>query len=354
MLASKRPSARERSPSTLGITVRKNGKLTPMTPPLNVPPPRSREIRALSRLRLSRRMPGPVHFALAGGGAHGCVQWGLLQALSETDITPDALIGTSAGALTGAIFAEDPVAAVHRLAYVWSQLDMQSMVGDNWLGIVRSATRRRSALAENAAMTSALRTILRARTFDDLDVPFAAVTTDLATGLAVAHDSGELIPALLASSAIPGMLPPVTINGRRYVDGLASANLPASLAVQRGAGCVVVLDTGSRAPTELSISATKVVGRVDAILGSAQRRAQLSAAARHVPVILLPTPTHLGGALDFRGTIETAAESYEMARGFLEDLAARNPRQHLKAGLYARPTSMVADPDILSVLKPVR
>ncbi len=82
---------------------------------------------------------------------------------------------------------------------------------------------------------------------------------EIATGKATALDSGDLIPALLASSAIPGILPPVTIGGRQYIDGLASANLPARLAVERGAGSIVVLDTGSRKQGPVSKSPTKVV-----------------------------------------------------------------------------------------------
>ena len=323
------------------------------SPGLHVPPPRPAAIRKSgSLLPIAHRLPGPIHYALAGGGAHGCVQWGLLQALAETDLKPDALIGTSAGALTGAIVAEDPIAGVSRLSYVWSQLDLQVIIGDGWLSIVRSATRGRRALADSTAEREALETILRARKFEDLDLPFAAVTTDLATGLAVAHDSGALIPALLASSAIPGVLPPVTINGRQYIDGLASANVPATLAVTRGAGTVVVLDTGSRAPSEIGTSAAKVVGRVTAILSATQRRAQLSAAARHVPVVLLPTPDDLGGSMDFRGTIRAAAASYELGRAFLQDLSA-TPAKRLEPGLYAWPDSMSADPDLADLLRAV-
>lgn len=322
---------------------------------LLVPPPRPTKVRRKGDLvRLASRLPSPVHFVLAGGGAHGCVQWGSLQALAETDIRPDALIGSSAGALTGAIVAEDPVAAVHRLAYVWSQLDLQALLGDGWLSIVRSATKGAAGLADSAAEAEAIESILVARSFDELDIPFAAVTTDLASGRPVAHDSGPLIPALLASSAIPGVLPPVEIDGRLQIDGLASANLPAQLAIRRGAGSIVVLDTGARSATELAVSAPRIVGRVNSILAAAQRRAQLSVSARHVPVIVLPSPQDLGGALDFRGTVAAAERSYELGRAFLQDLAnqLRGTRQ-LAHGLYARPGRLAEDPDIAAVLKPV-
>ncbi len=321
---------------------------------LPVPPPRPKRVRRRAGLLpLRHRLPGPVCYVLAGGGAHGSVQWGLLQALAETDVTPDSLIGTSAGALTGAIVAEDPIASVHRLAYVWSQLDLQTLLGDGVISLMRSATKGRQALADNSRERLALECILTARSFAELDLPFAAVTTDLAQGVAVAHDTGDLIAALLASSAIPGVFPPVTINGRKYIDGLVSANLPADLAVRRGAGTVVVLDTGSRTIADLSPAPTKVIPRLNLMLASAQRRAQLAAAARHVPVVVLPTPTNLGGALDFRGTVEAAGTSYGMARRFLADLV-RATRGSLKPGLYMRPDPETVDPEILAVLKVVR
>lgn len=321
---------------------------------LYVPPPRPVAIRRTAGpLAIAKLLTGPVTFALAGGGAHGAVQWGLFQSLSETDILADALIGTSAGALTGAIMAEDAIAGLSRLTYVWSQLDLQDIMGDDWLSIVRSATSGKTSLIENASEAEALESILAARSFAELDVPFAAVATDLATGHAVAHDEGALIPALLASSAIPGVLPPVSIEGRVYIDGLASANLPAKLAVHRGAGTVVVLGTGSRAvPVDVTTSAAKIASRVNAILSDAQRRAQLCIAGRHVPVLVLPTPNDLGRAMDFSGTIMAAAKAYELGRDYLADLAQQYGST-LEPGLYARPNEVAMDPETFELLKPV-
>ncbi len=176
---------------------------------------------------------------------------------------------------------------------------------------------------------------------------------EIATGKATALDSGDLIPALLASSAIPGILPPVTIGGRQYIDGLASANLPARLAVERGAGSIVVLDTGSRKQGPVSKSPTKVVSRVNSILNARQRDAQLAFASAHVPTIVLPTPQQLGAALDFRGTMAAASEAYELARQFLVDLEESVTTRYLSSGLYARQTPYRINPDLHQHLHPV-
>lgn len=302
---------------------------------MDVPGPRSpRERSAGDPIRLARLLPRPVTFVMAGGGSHGAVQWGALQALSQTDLVPDAIIGTSAGALTGSIVAEDLACGVHRIAYVWAQLGLASLAGDKWL--TRGITQVRSpGLLSNTAQQTALEGILRTARIEDLEVPFAAVATDLATGRPHVFDRGPLIPALLASSAIPGVLPPVEVQGRWYVDGLASANLPAIPAVARGAGSIVVLDTGARAVGEVGTTPAKVLGRVAAIMASSQRRRQLRQACLQVPVLLLPTPNDLGGSLEFGDTMHAGSASYQMARAFLADLALFR-RRRLRRGLYAR------------------
>lgn len=319
---------------------------------MDVPGPRTPEQRrAGDPIPIARLLPAPVYFVMAGGGAHGAVQWGALQALSQTDLVPDAIIGTSAGALTGAIMAEDLASGVNRIAYVWGQIGMSHLVGEKWLtrglGSVRSP-----GLVSHETEVETLKSILRTERIEDLEVEFAAVATDLATGRPHVVDSGPLIPALLASSAIPGVLPPVMIHDRLYIDGLASANLPAVPAVERGAGSIVVLDTGTREVGEVETSAAKVLARVAVIMAMSQRRRQLRDAAAEVPVLLLPTPADLGGTLEFGNTMRAGAAGYSMTRAFLSDLACEHRRQ-LGRGIYARPDDHGLTPDLEPMLKAV-
>lgn len=320
-------------------------------PQIHVPPARPEAVRALGEsLPLSPLLPRPVHYVMAGGGSRGSVQWGLLQALSETDVRPHAIIGTSAGALSGVVLAEDPLSGMNRLSYVWAQLDSRFVVGESWWGSLSKA--RHIALAENTAVRETLESVVAARDFADLALPFAAVATDLASGSPAVIDSGPLIPALLASSAIPGLLPPVEVQGRLLVDGLASANLPAIQAVQRGAGSVVVLDTGGRHPGETSMAARRVISRLAVALSASQRRDQLCDAAAEIPVVLLPTPGNLGSTLDFSDTMSAASDAYAMARDFLADLVQRHD-DLLPAGLYARSDTRGIDAAVREVLQAV-
>jgi NTE family protein len=303
-------------------------------PEIHIPPARSSKIQALgAQLELTHRLPKPIYYALSGGGSHGAIQWGSLQALAETDVEPDALIGTSAGALTGSVVAEDPGSGINRLAYVWAQLNVNFLLGENWLTRKLVANARRIALIDNSAEFQTFRRIYSARTFSELNLPFSAVATDLATGRATVFNEGDLLPALLASSAIPGILPPVEINGRLYCDGLASANLPALQAVEQGAKSIVVLDTGAPTLGEVDTSPTKIASRVAAILSKNQRTRQLTDAAQNVPVVVMPTPNELGGALNFTESMSAAAQAYEEGRRFLTELAL-SAEDALTPGLY--------------------
>ncbi len=324
---------------------------TVAAPELFAPAARPAAVRALGAvLPLADLLPRPVYYAMAGGGSHGAVQWGLLQALSETDLTPDALIGTSAGALSGVIYAEDPLSGLNRLAYIWGQLDAGHIMSENWW--TRLTNARQIALLDNRTEYETLQDLLTATTFADLALPFSTVATDVATGQTVVIDSGPLIPALLASSAIPGALPPVEIDGRLLFDGLASANLPALPAVRRGAGSVVVLDTGGRDPGEVNATARRVMSRLSAILATAQRRDQLRDAAAEVPVVLLPTPGGLAGNLDFRHTMQSAATAYESSRAFLARLITEFDGP-LAPGLYADPDHRGVGDALGDIIRPV-
>lgn len=306
-------------------------------------------------LPLQSLLTPPVFWVLAGGGAHGAVQLGTLQAVSETDWQPDRLLGSSAGALTGAVIAEDPVAAVNRLAYLWSDIDLTNMLAGGWTSLLSPANLTKASLIDNAGELASLEEVFDARDFADLHLPFAAVATDMVSGQPTVLESGELLPALLASSAIPGALPPVEINGRWYIDALASANLPASVAMRRGAGSIVVFDTGTSTQRPAGTGLTQLVPAVNSMLAAAQRLSSLTQAAGVIPVVYLPTPTGLAGTLSFKDSLGTARQAYLLARDFLIDLARQvPPAEPLPPGLYARPDALDASrPEVQRVLRPV-
>jgi NTE family protein len=167
-----------------------------------------------------RTLEKPVAFVLGGGGSLGAMQVGMLEALAEHAIVPDLVVGTSVGAINGAVLAADPQGAAHRLAHSWSRLDPSRVFPRSIIGPLRALRERHIQLVSESGLAKILSENLPSgATFDDLAVPLRVVTTDAATGEALVISSGPLVPALLASAAIPGIFPPVERDGRFLYDG---------------------------------------------------------------------------------------------------------------------------------------
>jgi NTE family protein len=188
-------------------------------------------------------MFGPARrtWVLGGGGARGAAQVGVLQAMFEADIeAPVAIVGTSVGALNGASIAAYPsLAGTMMLREVWMSRAALSVFQAHPLGLLVSGIRRDQLSA--FPQRNVRRLIERAQaltgvtTFEQLRVPLAVVATDLNAGKPAVFRSGELTPALLASTAIPGVFPMVRINDREHLDGGVVQNTPLNIAVDGGA-----------------------------------------------------------------------------------------------------------------------
>jgi NTE family protein len=152
---------------------------------------------------------------LSGGGARGFAHLGVLQALNEADIFPDIVSGTSAGALTGALYCDG-----HSPREILSIMILQSKL-DYMRPIVP-----RDGLLQISGVVKLLESHLKAKMFDELKLPLIVCATDLNNGKAVYISKGELITAIIASSSIPVLFKPVVINKIYYVDGGVLDNLP--------------------------------------------------------------------------------------------------------------------------------
>ncbi|MFN8349860.1 MAG: patatin-like phospholipase family protein [Flavobacteriales bacterium] len=156
-----------------------------------------------------------VPFVLSGGGARGMAHIGVLQAFAEAGITPSAISGTSAGALVGAFIAAGMTPA-----------QVTAMLHEEWrLHRTRWKVLRGELLTQRR-IGEFLNAHLPVKRFEELRIPFHVSATDLERGGQRIFSSGELIPPLLACSAVPVIFPPVRIDGVPYVDGGLSNNLP--------------------------------------------------------------------------------------------------------------------------------
>jgi NTE family protein len=174
---------------------------------------------------------------MGGGGVFGASHVGIVHALEQRGFAPDLIIGTSVGALTGAIAAAYPDDASQRLDDVWAHLRRREVFPLDFRP-------SRASLFVDRGLRRLISQAGLPQRIEDLAVPFTAVAMDLDTGAPVLIDHGDLESALLASAAIPGILPPVDRDGRTLVDGGLVAHVPVVAALDVGAASAVVMPTG--------------------------------------------------------------------------------------------------------------
>jgi NTE family protein len=186
-----------------------------------------------------------VAFVLGGGGGPlGAHEVGMLRALIERGIRPDLVLGTSVGAINGAAVAADPsIAGVERLTEMWSAIDRSDVLGGSVLGRLATLARTRTHLHDNAPLRALLSTGLPSG-FGDLAVEFQCVAASIERACEHWFEDGPLVDAVLASAAVPGILPPVDIGGEHFIDGGIVNSIPVSRAVERGATRIFVLHVG--------------------------------------------------------------------------------------------------------------
>ena len=192
---------------------------------------------------LTRRKPR-VAFVLSGGGNLGALQVGMLRALSEHGIAPDVVLGCSVGAMNGAAFALEPTSAgVQRLEEHWTT--GISVMPPSRLPSVVQMIRKGESLHTNDSLRRGLEILLGAtRRIEDLELPFECIAAEVDTAAEHWFTEGYLVPAVLASAALPAVFPVVTIEGTRYVDGGVVDNVPISRAVELGCREIYVLHVG--------------------------------------------------------------------------------------------------------------
>lgn len=274
-------------------------------------------------------LPRPVAFVLSGGASLGAAQVGMLRALGDAALRPDLVVGTSVGALNGAVLAEDgrPEAAARRLDPIWRSLDRRDVFDAT---IPRQAWRvlRGRSPYPHTALRRLITTTLRARRFEHLTAPLHVVMTDVLSGHPVLADAGPLITPLLATSAIPGLLPPVRIDGREMQDGGIVANVPIGPAVRLGAASIVVLDAGDTCHAN-TIPRAVPDGIVAALATALRQRVLLEAplVGRTLPLVYLPRPC-VGDRppLDFSDSGDLMDETAVCVARFLREHDVPQPR----------------------------
>jgi len=185
-------------------------------------------------------------FVLSGGGSLGAVQVGMLQALTERGETPDLLVGTSAGALNAAYVAGHGISqgSLDVLADLWAGLRRRDVFPISPGRHLLALTGTRESMFSSDGLRALISKNLPYRLLEDAPIPVHVVATNLLSGEEVLLATGDAISAVLASTAIPGLLPAVHRDGLVLVDGGLANNAAISQAATLGADRIFVLPTG--------------------------------------------------------------------------------------------------------------
>ncbi len=281
------------------------------------------------RRRLSRHK---VAFVLSGGGNLGAVQVGMLRALAEAGVRPDLIVGCSVGAINGAAFAAEPDRrGVERLDRIWRRIaeGEPDLMPSRRLPVLAQMARRGQSLHDPGPLADLLDEELATRTFSGLRIPFTCVATDVDSATEYWFDSGRLMPALLASAALPVVYPAVEHGPHTLIDGGVLNEIHAMRAAELGATEIYVLHVGHLESRDVDVQ-RPFDGAVRAYWTARRFRMEddLRRIAEHCVVHRLPA----GSSPRLR--FDDFSQAAELA-----DRAYRASSQYLRTGLAPVPVS---------------
>lgn len=266
--------------------------------------------------RMARLLAGSgTGLVLSGGGARGLAHIGVARSLREHGVTIDVVAGTSIGGLIAAGLAlelepETLVERVRRFARVSPLIDL---------------ILPRHSLLSGRRLRSRLSEWFGDLDVEDLPIPFACTSADLSTGAICTHRSGPMQLIAAATTAIPGVFPPVVLAGAAHVDGGVLNNLPVEAAREVGAGYVIAVDVardaapagperGRGAPAD-RMNILELLTRV----GSLGDHAQAAGRRSQCDVLIVPDVSEVG-LLSFRAWSAAVAAGARAADTALDEL----------------------------------
>ncbi len=197
-----------------------------------------------------------IGLALGGGAARGFAHIGVVKMLEAHGIVPDYIVGTSAGAVVGALYAAGHDAFA--MQKIGQQLD-EKIFADWTLG--------GRGLLKGEALQDFINQQVGKRPLEKLNKPFAAVATDLNNGERVVFRTGDTGLAVRASAAVPGVFQPAQFRGHNYVDGGLTSPVPVQAAREMGADIVIAVDISARPEGQPVDSLTAIIWQTTTIMG---------------------------------------------------------------------------------------
>ena len=242
------------------------------------------ELKEIPKPVLAVKQPQPkIALVLGGGAARGFAHIGVIKALEAQGIVPDIVVGTSAGSVVGALYSAGY--SGFELQKIAFKMD-ESSVGD-WVlpdrGFIKGDT-----------LQNFINNALQNKPIEKLNKTFAAVATDLHTGEQAVFRRGNTGMAVRASSSVPGLFQPTSINGREYVDGGLTSPVPVKAASGMGADIIIAVDISAKPKFAKVKDSVDVLLQTFSIMGQSISRFELADA----DIVIRPN-TGVIGAADF-------------------------------------------------------
>lgn len=245
-----------------------------------------------------------IALALGGGAARGFAHIGVIKALEAQGIVPDIVVGTSAGAVVGALYASG-----------LSGLDLQKLALDMDEKQVSDWALPNRGVFKGEALQNFVNRAVGNRPLERLPRLFAAMATNLKTGEPIEFRSGNTGMAVRASSAVPGVFQPVSINGQDYVDGGLVSPVPVRTARRLGADFVIAVDISAKPRDAKTDSTIDVLLQTFAIMSHSISRHETAEA----DLVIRPITGELSPT-DFQGRHRAVLEGERAATAAMPEL----------------------------------
>ncbi|MDH3302583.1 MAG: patatin-like phospholipase family protein [Acidimicrobiia bacterium] len=184
-------------------------------------------------------------WVLGGGGLRGAAEVGMARALAASGLQPDFVVGTSVGSINGAVLASAPVVqSAVTLTKMWDTMTVHSVFQESMLSRLRNLVDHWTHLHSNEPLRQLIDRWVPFENIEDALIHFECVAACIETSSEHWFTEGSVIEAILASCALPGVLPPVEVDGRHYIDGGVVNSIPISRAIELGAEEIYVLHVG--------------------------------------------------------------------------------------------------------------
>jgi NTE family protein len=264
------------------------------------------------------RPPAKIALALGGGAARGFAHVGVIKALEAQGISPDIIVGTSAGSVVGALYASGLDGfQIQELSMIMEEdqvIDGSGM----YRCIAETVVSDKRGCIKGQALQDFINRNVKDRPIEKLNKTFAAVATNLSTGEMMVFRTGNTGLAVRASSSVPVFFQPVTINGQDYVDGGLVAPVPVSIARTLGADFVIAVDISDRPRDRKTEGIVDIMWQTFSIFGQTINRDELPKA----DVVVRPVTYGLPSS-DTSGRNKAVLEGEKAVAAILPELKAK-------------------------------